>query len=304
MILNYQHLRYFWMTAREGSLTKASERMRVSPSTVSVQIRTLEDALGAALFERRGRSLHLTDRGQVVKEYADEIFALGDELIDAARSATGVRHAYRLRVGVGNHLPKTVAWDLLSPALRVPDFPVHLIVREDRADQLVADLAVHHLDIVLTDRAVGLSSDVHAESVLLGDSPVALMAAPSLAAQVLGDFPQSLDGAPVLLPEVGSAIRGLLEDWFERQGVRPRVVGEFGDSALMKQFGQEGAGVFPAPAVIRHVIERAYSVVTVAQLEDARERLYAMVMPSKRQNPAVAAILEAAQDVRYHQSEE
>ena len=289
------------MTAREGSLTRASERLKLSPSTVSVQIRSLEESLGYPLFTRIGRSLQLTERGLMVKEYAGEIFALGDELLDAGRSATGLRHAYRLRVGVGNHLPKTIAWELLSPSLRVPDFPVHLVVRVDSADRLVADLAVHHLDIVLSDRTVGLSSDVHADSVLLGESTVSLMASPQLASQVLGDFPASLDGAPVLLPEVGSAIRMLLEDWFERHEVRPRVVGEFGDSALMKQFGQEGAGIFPIPSVVRRAVEHAYRVVTVSDL-DVHERLYATVMPSKRENPAVAAILGAADDVRYHQT--
>lgn len=303
MALNYQHLRYFWMTAREGNLTRAAVLLRLSPSTVSAQIKALEEQLGYLLFERRGRKLVLTERGQVVKEYADDIFALGEELIDATRSATGLRHAYRLRVGVGNHLPKLIAWELLSPALHIDDFPVHLVVREDRADRLVADLAVHHLDLVLADRPVGLSSDVHAESILLGDSGVTLMASPALAAKVLHDFPASLDGAPLLLPEVGSAMRGLLEAWFEARGLRPRIIAEFGDSALLKSFGGEGAGLFAVATAVRDVVESQYRVVAVGELEDTWERLFAVVMPSRKENPAVAAILSAANNVRYHQRE-
>jgi LysR family transcriptional activator of nhaA len=302
MDLNYQHLRYFWHTAREGNLSRAAASLRLAPSTVSAQIKTLEAVLGYPLFERRGRGLVLTERGQVVREYADEIFALGEELIDAARSKTGPRHAYRLRVGVGNDLPKLVAWELLSPALHMPDFPVHLVVHEDRADRLVADLAIHHLDLVLADQPVGLSSDVRAESVLLGQSAVSLMGSPSLAAQVLQGFPASLEGAPVLLPGGGSAMRKLLEQWFETHQIRPRIVAEVGDSALLKAFGQEGAGLFPIPTAVRSAVEAQYRVVEVGRLDGIWERIYAVVNPAKRQNPAVKAVLDAGNNVRYHQT--
>jgi LysR family transcriptional regulator, transcriptional activator of nhaA len=301
--LNYQHLRYFWMTAREGTVTEASKRLLLAPSTVSAQIKTLEDWLGFRLFERRGRRLVLTARGQVVKEYADDIFALGEEMVDASRSETGARHAYRFRVGVGTHLPRLVAWELLSPSLKLEDFPVHLVVREDRADRLVADLAVHHLDLVLSDRPVALSLDVGAESVLLGESSLTLMAAPALAANVLKQFPASLHEAPFLLPEVGSAMRDLLEHWFHRQGVRPRIVAEFGDSALMKDFGQAGAGVFAVPTAIREAVESTYRCVALGELEDCWERLYAVVLPSRKLNPAVASVLSAADSNRYHRRE-
>jgi LysR family transcriptional activator of nhaA len=302
--LNYQHLRYFWVTAREGNLTRAAKLLRLAPSTVSAQIKSLEDAVGHDLFDRRGRGLVLTERGHVVKEYADDIFALGKELVDAVQSETGPRHAYRLRVGVGNDLPKLVAWELLSPALRVEGFPVHLIVHEDRADRLVADLAVHHLDLVLADAPVGLSSDVHADSVLLGESGVTLMASPPLAATVIGGFPDSLNDAPVLLPEVGSAMRGLLEVWFGRRRIRPRIVAEFGDSALLKAFGQEGAGVFPVPTVVREAVEAQYRVVAIGELEDSWERFYAVAMPARMNNPAVEAVLRAAErNIRLHRIE-
>ncbi len=294
MNLNFQHLRYFWVTAREGKLTRASALLHLSPSTVSAQIKTLEEQLGYALFERRGRGLALTERGEMVKQYADEIFALGQEMVDSGRRTTGSRHTYRFHVGVGNDLPKLIARDLLLPALNLEDFPVHLIVHEGRPDRLVADLAVHHLDMVLVDRSVGLSSEVHATSVLLGESSVTLMAAPRLAAQVLNGFPQSLEGAPLLLPEVGSAMRGLLETWFENTGIRPHVVAEFGDSALLKAFGEKGSGVFAVPTAVRTEVEAQYRVVAVGELTDARERVYAVVMPSRMQNRAVNAVLEAA----------
>jgi LysR family transcriptional regulator, transcriptional activator of nhaA len=294
--LNYQHLRYFWVTAREGNLTRAARLLHLSPSTVSSQIKGLEERLGYPLFERRGRGLVLTEGGEMVRRYGDEIFALGQEMLDAGRRATGPRHTYRFRVGVGNDLPKLVAREILSPALGIDDFPVHLVVHEGRPDRLVADLAVHHLDLVLVDRPIGLSSDVHAESVLLGESSVTLMASPRLAARILNGFPQSLEGAPVLLPEVGSAMRGLLEAWFDQESIRPSVVAEFGDSALLKAFGEDGHGVFAVPTAVRSAVESQHRVVSVGELSGARERVYAVVMPSRMQNQAVAAVLSAAKN--------
>lgn len=292
--INFQHLRYFWVTAREGKLTAASKLLRLSPSTVSAQIKTLEQALGYPLFDRRGRGLQLTERGQVVKEYADEIFALGQELVDAVRSATGPRHSYRLRVGVGNDVPKLLAYDLLAPALRIPEFPVHMVIHEDRADRLVADLAVHHLDLVLTDAPVALSSDLHVESAVLGESSVTLMAAPALAARVIHDFPMSLQGAPMLLPEVGSTMRGLLESWFASIHVHPRVIAECGDSALIKTFGQEGVGLFAVPTVVSDAVAGQYRVVAVGELPTSIEQFYGIALKSRMKNPAVQAVLQTA----------
>lgn len=292
--LNFQHLRYFWVTAREGKLNKASKILSLSPSTISAQIKSLEHNLGYSLFERRGRGLALTERGIMVKQYADEIFALGQEMVDAGRSSTRQRHAYRFHVGVANDLPKLVARDLLSPSMRIDGCPVHLVVHEDRPDRLVADLGVHHLDMVLVDRPVTLSSDLRAESVLLGESTVTLMAAPSLAGRILNGFPQSLEGAPLLLPEVGSAMRGLLETWFEQTGIRPHVVAEFGDSALLKAFGEDGIGVFAVPTAIRAAVEAQYRVLAVGELKDAKERVYAVVMSSRMRNQAVQAVLQGA----------
>ncbi|MCO4768859.1 MAG: LysR family transcriptional regulator [Deltaproteobacteria bacterium] len=293
MDLNYHHLKYFWATAREGNLTRASQRLRVAPSTVSAQIKTLEATLGHPLFERRGRGLGLTERGQMVMAYADEIFGLGQELVDAVRSKTGPKHAYRFRVGLGNDVPKLQAWHLLSPCLRMDDLPVHLVVHEDRADRLVADLATHHFDLVLVDAPVALASEVRVESVLLGESGVTLLASPKLAAGVLAGFPQSLHEAPLLLPEVGSELRRVLEEFFTTHEIRPRVVAEIGDSALLKAFGQEGAGVFAVPSAVAVAVQAQYHVVPLGELEEARQRIYAMVMPNRRANPAVEAVIDA-----------
>jgi len=292
--LNYNHLRYFWITAREENLTRAATRLRLSPSTVSAQIKTLEDSLGHPLFERRGRGLVLTERGHMVKEYADDIFGLGQELVDAVKRETGPKHSYRLRVGLGNDVPKLQAWQLLSPALDIEGFPIHLIVHEDRADRLAADLAVHRFDLVLSDAPVALASDVHAESVLLGESSVTLLASPQLAAHVLHGFPDTLQDAPVLLPEIGSAMRTVLEEWFSAARIRPRIVAEIGDSALLKQFGQAGEGVFAVPTAVAEAVQSQYRLVAVGELPNARQRLYALVMPNRKSNPAVSAILATA----------
>lgn len=295
--LNYQHLRYFWLTAREGNLTRAAQRLRLSPSTVSAQIKTLEEMLGQELFERRGRSLVLTAHGEIVKQYADEIFGLGSELMDAVKSGTGPRHAFRLRVGVSHNLPKLVAYRLLAPAIHLEGYPVHLVVTQDRADRLVADLAVHQLDLVLTDTPVGLATDVHVECRLLGECEVTLSAAPALHRRYRQGFPQSLEGAPLLLPDPGSAMRELLEGWFDRERVRPRVVAEFDDSALLKAFGQEGAGIVPLPALVENEVARQYGLEPLGRLSGVYERFFGLALPGKLSNPAVRAVVESARVV-------
>lgn len=298
--LNYQHLRYFWMTAREGSLTRASEKLRLSPSTVSAQIRLLEEAMGRKLFSRKGRSLVLTEHGRVVKEYADDIFALGEEMLEVMRSEGRPRHAYRMRVGVGNNLPKLVALRLLQPVLRLPEFPVHLVCIEDHTERLVPELATHHLDLVLADAPVGLVSDVEAESRLLGACGITLMAAPHLAAHHLINFPACLANAPMLLPDTGSGMRRLLEEYFSQRQIRPHIVAEFGDSALMKSFGQEGAGIFPVPSLVSDAVTAQYRVVKLGELEGPLERFYAVTLRARLSNPAVQAVFKAAEEALDH----
>jgi LysR family transcriptional activator of nhaA len=293
--LNFNHLRYFWMVAREGTLTLAAEKLCLSPSTVSTQIKSLEEHLGHPLFERRGRRLHLTEYGRVVQEYADDIFALGHQLVDAVCAETPRRHAYRLRVGISNNMPKSVAYQLLAPALHVEGFPVQLVCRQDHAERLVADLATHHLDFVLADAPVALAENLAADSILLGGTGVSFLGVPTLVSRHLADFPSSLTGAPLLLPEIGSNMRNLLELFFEKNNIRPHIVAEFGDSALLKSFGQAGVGLFPVATLVADSVCTQYRCVNLGEIDPAlRENFYAVTASVKRQNPAVMAVLDAA----------
>lgn len=293
--LNYHHLHYFWVTAREGSLTRAAERLRLAPSTVSAQIKTLEASLDAPLFERRGRGLVLTATGRTVADYADEIFALGRELTDTVRHGAVSGRPVRLRVGAAGILHKLVVYRLLAPALRLEHVQVHLVCTEDQPEALVSELSLHHLDLVLTDAPIGLARDVHAESRLLGTCGVVVFGTRALAERYGPGFPDSLEGAPMLLPVVGTTVRGLIEHWIEASGVVPEVVAEFSDSALMKAFGQEGAGLFVVPSVISDEVQTTYGVQPLGQLPGLEERFYAITMERRIENPAVAAIVHAAE---------
>lgn len=293
MWLNYQHLNYFWVVARAPSLTAAAKQLRLAPSTVSAQIKQLETNLGRALFERNGRRLALTEHGRVVLAYADDIFALGEELIDAARNRVGPRHVHRFRVGVGNNLPKLVAYRLLAPACALADYPVHLACVQDKGDELISLLVAHHLDLVITDRAFGLSSDSRVESRILGACGVSLMATSRLAARYLSEFPHSMEGAPLLLPDQGSSMRLLVANHFQGLGIRPHVVAEFGDSALLKSFGQAGMGIFPIPSIVVDEVAAHYNVVEIGRLGGVREQFFAAYQAGRHSHPAVQAVLEA-----------
>lgn len=297
--LNYHHLHYFWVTAREGSVSRAAKRLRLAPSTVSTQIRSLEASLGHALFERRGRNLVLTQSGRVTLDYCDDIFSLGQELQEAMRSSSPLARTPRLRVGVASILPKLVAYRLLAPLLHM-DRPVRLVCREDNVDTLVAELAVHHLDLVIADAPVSLVAELRAQSHVLGECGLVIMAAPALAARYRDGFPHSLDGAPFLLPGQSTTMRGLLDAWFERENIVPHIIAEFGESALLKAFGQEGAGLFPVPAVIAHQIARQYSVESVGSIDALKERFYAITMVQRGENPLVRHVLDSADGLLEH----
>jgi LysR family transcriptional activator of nhaA len=297
MELNYQYLRYFWTVAHEGSISRAAKRLHLAPSTVSAQIRLLQEQLGHSLLERSGRGMALTEHGEVVARYCDDIFALGEELLDVVRAESSPRHAYRLKVGVATNLPKTVALRLLQPCLNLPDFPVHLVVSEDHTGPLIDLMSVHHLDLLLVDRAIALGSDVPLESVLLGSSGISIVGTPAIAAKYLLNFPQSLDGAPMLLPDPRSAMRRLLEVHFAGAGIRPHVVAEFDDSGLMKAFGRTGAGLFPVPSLVAQEVAQAYGVIELGALEGIEESFYAVLSPGRRANPAVSAILQEASKI-------
>src|SRR6185369_9396638 len=239
--LNYHHLLYFWVVAREGSIAKASRELRLAQPTISGQIRALEQSLGEKLFQRAGRGLVLTDFGRMVYQHANEIFSLGRELMETVKGRPTGRPV-RLSVGVADVVPKRIAYRLHEPALRLSE-PIRIICREDKPDPLLADLATHKLDIVIADSTIPTSVKVRAFNHLLGECGVSLLASPELARAHRRRFPHSLDGAPVLLPSDESAMRRSLDQWFVARGVRPAVVGEFDDTALAEAFAQAGVGI-------------------------------------------------------------
>ena len=290
-MLNHHHLYHFWMVVREGGVTRASDKLNVSQPTVSGQLRELQEALGEKLLARAGRSVVLTDVGRTVYRYADEIFALGRELQAAVKGR--VTQPARLAVGVAMVVPKLVAYQILEPALRMPE-PIQLDCVHARPERLVAELAVYALDLVLADTPAPPAIKVRAYSHLLGECGVSIFAAPALAASMRRRFPRSLDGAPFLLPSGDSGLRLSLEDWFRQQGVRPRIVGTFEDSALIDAFGQAGAGLFAMPSATDEEVQRQYRVRLVGRLEKVRQRFYAVTVERKLRNPAVIAISERA----------
>ena len=290
--INYHHLLYFYTVAREGSVARAAKQLRLTQPTVSVQIRALEDALGEKLFLRSGRNLLLTEIGHIVYTYAEEIFALGRELTDTLKSRPRGRPV-RLTVGITDAMPKMIAYRLLEPALR-QEQEVHLICREGKPQQLLAELMMHGLDLVLADAPAGPDSRIRAFNHLLGESGTAIFGTRALVDPLQEGFPKSMDGAPFLLPTLGTMMRRTLDQWFAEQSIRPRIVGEMDDSALIKVFGAAGAGLFPAPSVIENEIQRKYGVCTLATIDGVRERFYAISAERKLRNPAVVAISEAA----------
>lgn len=296
--LNYHHLLYFWFLAREGSLARAAGELRLAQSTVSKQIHQLEGVLGHALFARSGRRLALTESGRVVFRYADEIFGLGRELVATLRDRPAGR-PLRVTVGVADVVPKLVAERVLAPALRSAEGAIRLVCREDKPDRLLAELALHELDVILTDAPASPHVSVRAFNHLLGESDVTFFAGAELAARYRRGFPRSLDGAPVLLPTENTALRRSLAQWFEARGVSPNVVGEFEDSALLKVFGLRGAGLFPAPSVIAREVAAQYRVKPIGRVPEVRERLYAVTVERRLKHPAVVAICDAARTLVY-----
>ncbi|MBK5295216.1 MAG: transcriptional activator NhaR [Acidobacteriia bacterium] len=296
--LNYHHLLYFWMVAREGSITQASKQLLLAQPTITGQIRALENTLGQKLFTRSGRNLVLTEVGHLVYHYANEIFSLGRELTGVLKGRPAGRPV-RLVVGVSDAMPKLIAYRLLQPALTLPE-PAHIICHEDHPERLLAELATFGLDLVLTDAPIGTLVRVRAFSHLLGSCGVSLFATSPLAAKYRKNFPASLDGAPFLLPVERATLRRSLEQWFESLRIHPRVVGEFQDSALLKTFGQAGLGVFAAPTVTEKEVRRQYGVSVLGRTESVIERFYAISVERKLKHPAVVAIAEAARDHLFH----
>jgi len=291
--LNYHHLLYFWTVVREGGVSRGAEKLRLAQPTVSAQIRLLEDALGHELFERQGRRLVLTDVGRLVYRYADEIFGIGRELLEALKGRASSGRALQLTVGVANAVPKLIVHRLLQPA--VPsEQAVHLVCREDSAETLLGELATHALDVVIADTPAPPHIRVKVFNHLLGESEMSLFAAGSLATKLRRGFPRSLNGAPVLLPTPQTALRRAIDQWLAAEDLHPRVVGEFDDLALMMAFGQAGDAAFPAPAVIEREVVRQYRVHPVGRVKAVRERYYAISVERRLKHPGVLAITNAA----------
>lgn len=292
--LNYHHLLYFWAVAKDGSIAKACQRLRLAQPTISGQLKQLEETLGEKLFVKSGRGLLLTEVGRVVYQYAEEIFSLGSELQDVLKGRPQGR-PLRILVGVSDMVPKLIAYRVLQPALSMAE-PVHLVCEEDSPERLLSELAEHRLDVVLSDVPITAMTRVKAFNHLLGTCGVKLFATPSLAARYRKNFPACLDGAPFLLPIQGSSLRRSLDKWMESRGIRPVVVGEFKDSALMKSFGQAGAGIFACPSAIEAEIRKQYRSVVIGRVDEVTESYYAISVDRKIKHPAVAAICGAARD--------
>lgn len=290
--LNFSHLLYFWAVARDGSIASACERLQLRQPTISMQIRKLERALGHRLFDRSGRNLVLTDVGRTVFDYADEMFSLGRELLGTLRGLPGKRTG-RLHVGIPTFLPKSITYRLLRPILQLPQ-PIQLICHEAELCELVNGLARHKYDAILTDRPIYATAGARCFNHLLGESEVALCAAPALAAQYRGNFPDSLDGCPMLLPSTATEMRRILDRWFDERPFNPRVVAEFDDMALMKEFGGGGGGVFPVPSAMLADLERQYVVELVGHLDDVRVRYYVVTTERKLTHPATVVIAQSA----------
>ena len=290
--LNYKHLQSFWSVVHEGGVTAAARALHVSQSAISSQIKTLERALGHDLFDRSGRSLSLTAYGRVVLEYADEIFRLGTELKDTVDGRLAGR-PMRLTVGLSATIPNLVAFHLLEPAFGLPD-PVRVVVRKKGTEQLLADMSTQAIDMVLSDTPVPTHVGVKAFNHPLGSSSVDVFAPPLLAHRLRDGFPRSLDGEPFLLPTEGYTLRRSLDDWFEREGVRPRVFAEIEDNDLINVFAEAGAGMFAAPSVISDDIRVRYAVEVVGRARGLFERYFAITAHRRLKHPAVAAITERA----------
>ncbi|HWI19448.1 MAG TPA: transcriptional activator NhaR [Vicinamibacterales bacterium] len=290
--LNYHHLLYFWTIVREGSVSKAAERLRLSQPTVSAQIRKLEGALEVKLFERHGRGLRLTDAGRVVYQYADDIFPVGREMIETLRGRPTEQRG-RITIGIANAVPKLIVHRLLKPLLHGGDAP-HLLCVEDNTESLLTRVAAFAVDVVIADRPAPPHARVKVFNHALGESAMTFFAAAAVAARLRRTFPRSLDGQPMLLPAPQTAVRQALDTWFDAQRLRPRILAEFEDSALLKAFGRESNAVFAAPSAIAADVKRLYQVASIGQATTVRETYYAISAQRRVTHPGVLAITRGA----------
>jgi len=291
--LNYHHLLYFWEVAREGSISAACQKLHLAQPTISGQLKKLEEAIGQKLYDRVGRGLVLTDAGRTVYRYADEIFSIGEELKEALKGNPTDRSLH-LTVGVPDSLPKMIAYRLIEPAFRL-DQKVHVECREGKPQDLLGELATHAIDVVLSDIQAASFVSVRAFNHLLGESGTSFFAAAELAKRVSsGKFPQSLHGMPMLLPSGAATLRRTIDHWLYSNEIRPEVVGDFEDTALMKVFAQAEHGVIPAPTAVENEICYQYGLEVVGRVPEIVERFYAITVERRIKHPAVVALTEAA----------
>jgi LysR family transcriptional activator of nhaA len=290
--MNYHHLLYFWTVVRMGSIAEASRELRVSSPAISVQLHSLEESFGDKLLKRSGRTLVLTEMGRIVFSYAEDIFSLGRELMDTVRNRPTGR-PMRVDIGVVDVLPKLIAQWLITPALHLVE-PVRIVCREATSDLLIARLATLELDVVLSDAPLNPNLKVRAYNHLLGETGITFVGTAKLASQCKGGFPRSLDRVPMLLPTENMDIRRSLDQWFETLKIRPDVVGEFEDYALLRAFGQTGAGVFPVPSVFEKQLKQQDALRRIGRTNDVQARFYAISAERKLKHPAVVAICETA----------
>lgn len=293
--MNYKHLRYFMQVARAGGVTRASEQLHLTPQTISGQIQLLEEALGTALLAKSGRGLVITDAGRLALGYAEQIFSLGAELEEAVREHPANAHKLEFRVGVVDAIPKSIAYRLVEPATLIPD-PVHMVCREWSLDKLLAELALHRLDLVISDSPIPATVSVRAFSHRLGTSGVSFFAAPDLLKRYAGSFPRCLDGAPLLLPGEDSTVGQRLRSWFQTESLHPRIVGEFEDSALADEFGRRGAGIFVGPTVQLRETEKRLGVKALGNAAGVAADFFAITVERRNTHPCVIAITQSARN--------
>ena len=291
--MNYKHLHYFLQVAKLGGVLRASEQLHLSPQTISGQIQLLEDALGRPLFAKSGRGLTLTEAGRMVLGYAEDIFATGAELEEAVRDFPRKGRLLEFRIGVADAVPKTIACRLIEPASQLPE-PVRIVCREWKLDTLLGELALHRLDLVIADAPIPSAVSVRAFNHRLGSCGVSFFAAPALLESCKGRFPACLDGAPLVMPAAESAVGQRLRAWLRARSLHPRVVGECDDSALAKEFGRRGMGLFVGPTVLERDIEKQYGVHALGATAEVEEEFFAISVERRITHPCVAAITEAA----------
>lgn len=291
--LNYRHLYYYWMVVKAGSLARAAEQIGLTPQTISAQLTQLEQAIGTTLFELQGRKLVPTEAGRTALRYADEIFLLGEQLLDSLKN-TDNQPLLRLTVGITDVLPKLVAHQLLEPVLHLPD-RVRLVCHEGKFEALLADLAIHKLDVILTDRPVSPGMGLRLFSHPLGEGDMSLFATPALRQQYPDLSPENLNHAPFLLPVRTAAVRARLDQWFETQGIRPKIIAEFEDSALLDTFGAAGLGLFPAQTSLAPDLAKRYGVQPIGPITGVRDQFFAISADRRIRHPGIEAICQAGQ---------